>query len=427
MLFSFKPSLSGKAVWLDMRTVEFTPENRLASGQTYELDFYLSKLLSVPKGLETFNYSFRVIPQNFGLAVDNILPYVKTELTRQKIEGTLSTADFAEEEAVEKMLVAQQDGKILSVSWAHASDGKQHAFTVEGVARKEAASVVRLALDGKALGIDQTADEEIHVPALGDFTVTNVKVDQTASQSVVIQFSDPLKEKQNLDGLIRIEGLGSLEYEIKDNEIRVYPPARQTGSKSLTIEAGVRNILDYRMSKRNSFDVQFEQVKPAVRFTGKGSILPSTDGLIMPFEAVNLKAVDVTILKIYEQNVLQFLQVNNLNGNSELRRVGKSVLNKKVSLDNASVTDFGKWNRFTLDLSTMINTEPGAIYQVRLNFRKSYLAYVCDGMVEDTSLSNEMSGFEEESWDQMEMEEGSYWDSYEDYYYEDDYDWRQRD
>lgn len=426
-LFSFKPSIGGKAVWLDMRTVEFTPESRLISGQTYELDFYLSRLLSVPKGLETFNYSFRVIPQNFGLSVDNILPYVKTELTRQKIEGTLSTADFAEKEAVEKMLVAQQDGKILSVSWAHASDGKQHAFTVEEVARKEATSTVRLALDGEALGIDQTADEEIIVPALGDFTVTNVKVDQASSQSVVIQFSDPLKEKQNLDGLIRIEGLNSLEYEIKDNEIRVYPPARQTGSKSLTIEAGIRNILDYRMSKRNSFEVQFEQVKPAVRFTGKGSILPSTDGLIMPFEAVNLKAVDVTILKIYEQNVLQFLQVNNLNGNSELRRVGRAVLKKKVSLDNASVTDFGKWNRFTLDLATLINTEPGAIYQVRLNFRKSYLAYVCDGMVEDTSLSNEMSGFEEENWDQMETEEGSYWDSYEDYYYDDDYDWRQRD
>ncbi|MEZ4945007.1 MAG: MG2 domain-containing protein [Cyclobacteriaceae bacterium] len=426
-LFSFKPSIDGKAVWLDMRTIEYTPENRMTSGQTYELDFYLSKLMSVPKGLETFNYSFRVIPQNFGLTVDNILPYVKTELTRQKIEGTLSTADFAEKDAVEKMLVAQQDGKILSVSWAHASDGKQHAFTVEEVARKEAPSVVRLALDGEALGIDQTANEEIQVPALGDFTVTNVKIDQGSSQSVVIQFSDPLKEKQNLDGLIRIEGLSNLEYEIKDNEIRVYPPARQTGSKSLTLEAGIRNILDYRMSKRNSFDVQFEQVKPAVRFTGKGSILPSTDGLIMPFEAVNIKAVDVTILKIYEQNVLQFLQVNNLNGNSELRRVGSPVLKKKVSLDNASVTDFGKWNRFTLDLSTLINTEPGAIYQVRLNFRKSYLAYVCDGMVEDTSLSNEMSGFEEENWDQMEMDEGSYWDSYEDYYYGDDYDWRQRD
>lgn len=426
-LFSLSPSSDGETIWLDARTVEFRPAKRLLSGQTYELDFYLSKLISVPKALETFHYSFRVIPQNFDVTIENVLPYIKTELTRQKIEGVISTADFAEQDAIEKIMAAQQDGKILTVSWAHSSDGKQHSFTVEDVARKESASVVRLALDGKPLGIDQTADEEITVPALGDFTVTNVKVDQGSSQSVILQFSDPLKERQNLDGLVRIEGLSNLQYEIKDNEIRVYPPVRQTGNKTLTLEAGVRNILDYKMSKRTTYSIQFEQVKPAVRFTGKGSILPSTDGLIMPFEAVNLKAVDVTILKIYEANVLQFLQVNRIDGNSELRRVGKAVLKKKVLLDNSGVTDLGRWNRFTLDLATLISTEPGAIYQVRLHFRKSYLAYVCDGDVEDTSLANEMNNFEEENWDQMDEQENSYWDSYEEYYYDSDYDWRERD
>ena len=426
-LFSFSPAVNGTTIWLDTRTVEFRPSGRLVSGQTYELDFYLSKLVTVPKALEQFHYSFRVIPQNFGIDIENVLPYVKTELTRQKIEGVISTADFAEKDAVEKVLTAQQDGKILTVSWAHSSDGRQHAFTVEDVARKETASVVRIAMVGKPLGIDQTADEEIKIPALGDFTVTNVKVDQGSSQSLVIQFSDPLKERQNLDGLLRIEGLSNLQYEIKDNEIRVYPPARQTGSKTLMLEAGVRNILDYKMSDRSTFTVQFEQVKPVVRFTGKGSILPSTDGLIMPFEAVNLKAVDVTILKIYETNVLQFLQVNRLDGNSELRRVGSVVMKKKISLENSSIPDLGKWNRFTLDLGTLISAEPGAIYQVRLHFRKPYLAYLCEGNVEDTSSANEMSNFELENWDQMEDQENSYWDSYEEYYYDNDYDWRERD
>ncbi|MEQ8424584.1 MAG: hypothetical protein RIA63_07725, partial [Cyclobacteriaceae bacterium] len=39
-LFSFSPSVDGKVVWLNTRTVEFKPTERLASGQTYELDFY---------------------------------------------------------------------------------------------------------------------------------------------------------------------------------------------------------------------------------------------------------------------------------------------------------------------------------------------------------------------------------------------------
>ncbi|MEQ8301790.1 MAG: MG2 domain-containing protein [Cyclobacteriaceae bacterium] len=427
-LISLSPSVSGKTVWLDGRTVEFTPSNRLNSGQVYELEFYLSKLQEVPKALSTFKYSFQVIPQNLELAIENIKPYVKTELTKQKIEGTVTTADFAADDAIAASLQAKQEGTLLPVVWTHTPEGKQHHFVIENVLRKETEGKVVISLDGKSIGVDLAKQEEVIIPALGDFKITNVRVEQGNAQAVVVQFSDPLRERQNLEGLINIAGLNSLEFEIKDNEVRVFPPVRQTGSKDVTIEAGIRNILDYRMKQRGVFSVQFQQEKPAVKFAGKGSVLPATDGLIMPFEAVNLKKVDLTVIKIYEGNVLQFLQTNNLSGNGELRRVGKPVLKKVISLDNVGVTDLGKWNRFTLDLSTLLNAEPGAIYQVRLRFRKSYLAYVCDDGSGDPSTASEMAAFsEEEEWDLSDAGEDNYWDSYEEYYYSDDYDWRERD
>ncbi len=97
---------------------------------------------------------------------------------------------------------------------------------------------------------------------------------------MIIQFSDPLNESQNLEGLIRLTELPDLDFEIKDNEVRVYPPVRQTGSRTLEIEAGVKNILNYRMSDGMTFDLAFEQLVPAVRFSGNGNILPGSDGLV---------------------------------------------------------------------------------------------------------------------------------------------------
>ena len=138
----------------------------------------------------------------------------------------------------------------------------------------------------------------------------------------------------------------------------------------MILELGIRNMLNSPLANSAPFQVMFEQLKPEVRFTGKGTILPATDGLVMPFEAVNLKAVDLEIIKIYESNVLQFLQVNDFDGSAELRRVGKPVMKKNIPLDNTGITDLGKWNRFTLDISSLIKTEPGAIYQVRLSFKK---------------------------------------------------------
>ncbi len=422
-LFDLKPSVKGTTVWVDKRTLEFKPEARLISGQIYKVDFSLSRLMEVPADLKTFEFSLQVIPQNFEVSVDNIKPYVKTDLKRQKIEGVVYTADFAENESVEKMIAANQEGTSLKVSWTHTGEGKTHAFVVEDVARKDAASKVTLAFAGASLNVEHQEEREVEIPALGDFKVVNVRVEQGTSQQVVVQFSDPLNETQNLEGLIRISELASLDFEVKDNEIKVFPPVRQTGSRTITIEAGVKNILNYKMNEAATFDVAFEQTLPAVRFVGKGSILPSTDGLIMPFEAVNLKSVDVKVIKIYEDNVLQFLQVNDFDGSQELRRVGRPVLSKTISLENAGVADLGKWNRFTLDLSTLIQAEQGAIYQVRISFKKSYLAYVCEGGEETTTTEGTF-----EQWDGDDGEgEESYWDSYDDYYYYDDYEWSERD
>src|SRR6478609_7203817 len=166
-LFQFSPAISGTTFWHDRRTVEFRPSERLTSGQIYEVNFELAKLFTVSGDLSTFEYAFQVIPQNFEVSIENVKPYVKTQLGRQKIEGTLFTADFAENEAVEKMIAARQDNNTLKVSWTHAGEGKQHLFIVENVARAEKESIVKLAVDGTSLGITQTEDKEVTIPALG--------------------------------------------------------------------------------------------------------------------------------------------------------------------------------------------------------------------------------------------------------------------
>lgn len=422
-LFDFSPGIKGRAFWLDARTIEFRPTDRLTTGQLYEAQFFLSKLFKTPEDLQIFEYTFQVISQNFELSIENQRPYVKTELKRQKIEGTLFTADVADTEAVEKVLSAAQGGKGLGIIWTHAGDGKQHTFSIEEVVRGEEPSKVVLTSNGETLSVEKEEVLEIEVPSLSDFKLTNTKVVQSPSQYIVLQFSDPLKEKQNLEGLIRISDLASLDFDIHDNEIWVYPPVRQAGTKTIHIEAGVRNILDYRMKTATSAEVVFEQVAPAVRFTGKGSILPSTQGLVLPFEAVNLRSVEVEIIKIFENNMLQFLQTNNLDGNNELRRVGKRLLKKVIALDNTGVTDLGKWNRYTLNLAEFINTEPGAIYQVKMSFKKAHSVYNCEGQE-----SGEEEGNQFESAEDYDNEyDGGYYDSYDDYYYDEDYDWDERD
>ena len=183
---------------------------------------------------------------------------------------------------------------------------------------------------------------------------------------------------------------------------------------------GVKNILNLPLKNEYKADVMFEELKPSVKFTGKGIIMPSSDKLIIPFEAVSLKAVDVTVIRIYENNVAQFLQVNNLQGHYEMTRVGRPVVKKTIKLDVDRLVDLHKPNQFGINLEEFVNAEPGAIYNVKFSFKPGYSLYRCQN---DTT---NMFGKEDSEGSTLQSLEEEYDDAaqnqyeYEDQYYDDD-------
>lgn len=428
-LFDFSPSIKGVAVWLDSRTIEFRPEQPLPNNTQFEGEFYLSSILKVPDAFETFKFDFQTMPQSFEVYIDGITTTDKKSLRTQRLDGSMLTADVADPQLVEKLLSVSQspENKNLTIKWVHESNRTTHRFSIEGIQRSETPGKIELKWNGAPLGLDINGNKIIDIPALGDFKVVDVKVVQSPEQYAVLQFSDPIMDNQTLDGLITLTGGSTVKFIIEENEVRVYPQTRQIGAHTITAELGVKNILGTPLRERYVMEILFEELKPEIQLIGKGIILPNSNGLIFPFKAVSLKAIDVKILKIYEKNIPQFLQINNLSGDRELRRVGKIVLKKTIQLAQKNVSDLGKWNTYSFDLSQLIKTEPGAIYKVIISFKKEYSTYKCDST--DAGDSDEFGMQEIAEIDEEDNEHE--WDYYGDYYYDDydyyDYDYRERD
>lgn len=428
-LFSFSPSIEGTAVWLDSRTIEFRPEKTLPNNTAYKAEFYLSEILDVPSEFETFDFDFQTMQQSFEVSVDGMTTTDKKTLRTQRLDGTLSTADAANVDLVEKLLTVSQDGKVLPITWIHEGNRTTNHFTVEGIQRTEKPGKVELAWDGSAIGVELKGNKTIDIPALGDFKVVDVKVIQSDEQYAVLQFSDPIMQNQTLDGLVTLTGGAALKYIIEENEIRVYPQSRLTGTQTIAVELGVKNVLGMSLKERYVMELLFEELKPQVQLIGKGVILPNSNGLIFPFKAVSLKAIDVKILKIYEKNIPQFLQVNNLEGERELRRVGKIVLKKTIQLAAKPGADMGRWSNYSFDLAQLMKTEPGAIYKVIISFKKEYSTYNCTtASAEDNDDNGDLQAVSDGTDDDDDHD----WDYYGDYYYDDyeyyeDYDYSQRE
>jgi uncharacterized protein YfaS (alpha-2-macroglobulin family) len=424
-LLDFSPSVKGKLFWIDSRTLEFRPEEPLPAKEFYNARFYLSKLVKVPDLLRTFEFQFQTLQQEFEIRVINHKAYKNNDLTKEKLYGDLLTADLSNNKQVETLLTATQDGKNLPITWTQNENKQEYTFQVDSIRRGHEKSSVKLEWNGKAIDAKNTGDLNVEIPPLGDFQYLGTAVVQSGEQFLVARFSDPLQEDQNLSGLIQLGKHLDLRYSIEDNELRIYPAEIPSGKVDLSIEPSIKNIQGKLLEAAIQEKIQFEDVKPNVRFAGNGVIMPSSNGLLLPFEAVNLKAVDIKVIRIYEDNMLQFLQVNDMNGQSELARVGRLVLKKTIPLTH--IINYGKWNRFSIDLSTLINIDPGALYSVILSFKKGYSTYPCVDK-EDRKVETELT-----TWGDLTKEDDkdwTYYNSYDDDSYDNegyyDYDWNKR-
>ena len=408
--FNFKPAIKGKTYWSDSRTLEFRPDEQLPRDLVYTVSFYLSRLVTVPDSLKTLVFQFRTMTQELSVEVDNHKAYLNGDLSREHLNGTLLTSDVADDQQLENVLTAKQDGRNLPVVWTHDQKKRTHLFQVDSITRGNSASEVKLVWDGSPVDSKADGSTTIEIPAIGDFRVLSARSFPGTQQSLLVQFSDPLKSEQNLDGLFRVGKYNNLRYGIEDNLLIIYLPETDDQKVRLTLEPSIRNVNQAALGKRVVEEILVDNPKPNVRFTGDGVIMPASNGMLLPFEAINLKAVDVKVVRIFENNILQFLQANELNGSSQLVRVGRVILKKTIPL--TAVTNYGKWNRYSIDLSTLMKVEPGAIYSVILGFKMAYSTYPCsdtdtlEPAITDMVVTDDPDQENDQNWD--------YYGSYED-------------
>jgi alpha-2-macroglobulin len=377
-VFSVSPSVSGEAVWEDAYTIALHPKERLKSNTLYEGSVAISKLYDkVPKKLQDFEFQFAPRPQMLFLEMEGLHTPVATDLSHQELKGTLRSTDPADDKAIENCLQATLSAGGISTVWRHSEDHLTHNFTIKNIVRNNAEQTLTLQVNGEPIGCGMNEERTIPIPNVNTFKVVAVER-MPENNGVIVTFSDPLSAAQNMDGLISQNGI-SFSTTISGNQAMAFSSQPLTQDLAITVSAGIKSASEKALAEPTVKTVSFRDTAPAVSLTGDGTIMPTNEGLLFPFQTVNLKAVDVEIFKIYQTNVLQFLQTNSMKDNGyDLERVGNIVVQKRIDLTNVPSTGKdGHWTNYALDIKTLINADPGAMYQVRIGFRKAYSVYNC--------------------------------------------------
>jgi len=406
--FAFKPDIKGTAHWIDTRTLEFQPANRLPAGRKYQAAVDLSQIMEIIGVSQTFRFEFSVLKQAFEITIDGLQAATAEDPKNQEITGVIVTADIEEAAALEKILNVYRRGKKLGVRWHHSNDQREHRFVVPDIMREEDDVPLMLQWDGRPIGVSKKGKRVISVPSLKTFDVIFARAVQTEENYIEIRFTDPLQKSQDLQGLVAVDDNEDLQFDIEGSILRLYGSVFWSNEVTVSLNAGIRNVMGQRLPGSRELKAYFEEIKPRAKFAGKGVVLPTTGGLTVPIETVNLRAVIVEASQIYAQNIPQFLQVNPLKGARELQRVGRPIWKKTMRLGwSPDMKD--RWVRHGLDLTSLIENHPGGMFRISLSFRYRHIVFDCpDSAAFPAARQASAENLDEEA-------ESSYWDNYEAY------------
>ena len=297
-LFSFKPALKGSERWLSPTVVEFVPDE-WKSGTVYEGSFHVDKVLPVKESqCKVFPFRVQAAPHTAALNLDGI-----TIRDGARIQGTITLSVPAAEEDI---TVTVNPSAAVALS----GDGTLYHFETAPIDRSSSDTPVTVTV--KVKDFDKEVSRKTYIPAAEGFKVIDTRVLRGENPCVEVRFSQPLSPTASREGLIELSGVVRQTIDIQDNIARVYFEANPQDDLALTVHQGVHSADGQALAEGFRMDLPSTDPAPAVAIPIDGTILPDDSKLVLPFRAVNLSAVDLRVIKIYEDNVLLFLQENSL-------------------------------------------------------------------------------------------------------------------
>lgn len=192
-LFTVNPNVKGKVVAMSANTLAFVPNEPLQNNQEYQVSFHLSKLKEVKSELEKFNFTVKTIKQDFVINFQDLQSYSKDYFY---LNGVLNTSDnFPMEKANQLISVLQKDKKLSVKIDKEFSNAREFKFVIDSIRRFEEDSKIKVSWDGKDFNIEQKGETEIDIPGKNNFSVLSAEVEEGNTQVLLLNFSDPLKEK----------------------------------------------------------------------------------------------------------------------------------------------------------------------------------------------------------------------------------------
>jgi len=372
-----KPRVKGKAIWQSENKLHFIPDKRFTPNQEYKVTIY-------PKGrslddpmLTPLIFSFTAIGRETTDIMLDI--YIDDKDNEQFwVQGMIEFSISTDAQILADATRFKYEGMIKNLKWETLSP-TQFTFQSDILKKKaESKEKIEFRIDGDKLELTKDLVREINLEDYDKFKVRSVKtLNEDSYSAVVITFNESPAPDQNLKSLVTVTPNAEIKIELHQ-ETMILSGNFQPGEEyTITLASELKSSKGKRLPETFESKANFNDIKPSLRFADDGVFLTGNDNDKIYFSTINLKKVTYCITRIYENNLCQFLQRNDLEmqennwGYNNIYYTGKEVARSDLEIGEVR----NQWLQHELDISKLIPKDEYGIFIVEFSTRKEFALY----------------------------------------------------
>ncbi|GAA4831665.1 alpha-2-macroglobulin family protein [Algivirga pacifica] len=310
------PKVAGKFRWKSTKTLEFSPENGFAPSTSYTMNFtedFYEMLLDQPKITEE---KFTFHTPSLQLERTDTFWQVGQQ-GEPEIRLTLNFNYEVVPTEIASKLKVTSEGKETSFAMSTTVPAKQIQLALKGsdltqksalkIQVQEGLSIANTKMKAKELSYDTK------VPSREKFKIVRAETSIHAGKPSIYIYTNQGVSTQQIERYINLSPTIDIEVEKTDFGF-ILKGAFQTGQQYyLTIEKALKGVFNEELDFEFTQNILFGRVDPAIRFNEKKAQYLSKAGTKkVGIKIVNVPEVEVTLHKIYRNNILAYLKDNGL-------------------------------------------------------------------------------------------------------------------
>ena len=388
-VFAFEPRIEGAARWADRRTLIFQPESPLPFRQRYNGVLDLPALFPERKNLQPLAFAFEIAGREI-VSLNADFELIEEDDPRLVVyKGRISFSEKTPLEQVRQAARVSLDRERLSLAWKADVEWKIFSFASDPVERRSNSRELRFTLDKEALSISRDYRETTVLAPVTVMKIVKVEGHVEGRQpGLTVELSDDPDPRQDIRGLIAVDPPMDIQVRAAGRKIHVSGEFQHGRHYTLTVHPGIRSRWGVATGSEHTETVQIPDLKPEVRFSEDGMILPTANRRRVRFRTVNVSRVKLRVQQVFDSNLGQFLQRQSLKSagdrrrdfySREVNRVGVGLVDTVLEIGQVR----NRWLQHELDLNALIDPSEKGPLLLSLSFKHVDMLYGAPGEAEE--------------------------------------------